>query len=189
MKRVLFILGVLDDDDVDWLITHGHRCEMAAGEVLIHERHPIEAIYLVLEGALEVSIAALGHQPLASLSSGEVVGEMSFVDKQLPSATVTATETSLLLKIPTELLTDKLENDVWFASRFYRALAILLSSRLRGTVKQLQGDQWKPIEISNQNYALGIEDEMAVASVRFDWLLRRFRDNPAPAIETSLDAD
>jgi CRP-like cAMP-binding protein len=90
MKRALFILGVLEDEDVDWLISVGRRQEISPGEVLIQEGIPCDDIFLVLDGILEVSVASLKNQPIAQLSSGEVVGEMSFVDGQPPSATVSA---------------------------------------------------------------------------------------------------
>lgn len=177
MKRVLFILGVLDDDDIDWLISIGKRQEIAQGTILIHEGQPIDAIYFLLDGTLIVQVAALKEQVIAQLSSGEVVGEMSFVDTRLPSATVTAAEPSLLLTIPKHDLVDKLNQDVWFAARFYRALAILLSTRLRGTVQKIhEADHWQPLDLSRETLDLDMAADMALAAIRFDWLLRRLRD-------------
>ncbi len=94
MNRVVFILGVLEDEDVDWLIAAGQRQELQPGDVLIREGEPCDAIFLILNGGLEVSVAALNAQPIAHLATGEVVGEMSFVDGQPPSASVTAIEPS-----------------------------------------------------------------------------------------------
>jgi hypothetical protein len=37
MKKVLFILGELDDDDIDWVLETAVRQEVVAGTVLIHE--------------------------------------------------------------------------------------------------------------------------------------------------------
>lgn len=178
MKRIVFILGVLDDEDVDWLVSKGRRRELSPGEVLIHEGHPCDHLFLILDGCLEVSVQALSQQPIAQLACGEVVGEMSFVDGLAPSATVTALEPTLILSISWEHLHHKLSQDTWFASRFYKALAILLSSRLRSTVKHLQGEHWRPVSLGNET---GIMDEMgdllSVGGIRFDWLLKRLRDN------------
>lgn len=181
MKRVLFILGVLEDEDVDWLIAAGKRLVLAKGDVLIHEGYPTDAIYLLLDGTLHVTVSALKDQIIAELSSGEVVGEMSFVDTQPPSATVTAAEAAIVLAIPGRALQEKLEQDTWFASRFYRALSILLSSRLRSTVKHLEGEHWRPITLVQEGCDNELSEAISVGGIRFDWMLRRLRDaNPDP---------
>jgi CRP/FNR family transcriptional regulator, cyclic AMP receptor protein len=176
MKRVLFILGVLEDEDIDWLVTTGRRLALSTGEVLINEGQATEAIYLLLDGILHVSVSALRGQVIAELSSGEVVGEMSFIDAQSPSATVAAAAPAVVLAIPWEALQAKLEQDVWFACRFYKAVSILLSSRLRSTVKHLEGEQWRPVAIARQAYSAEMSEMIAVGGIRFDWMLRRLRD-------------
>ncbi|MEM7648280.1 MAG: cyclic nucleotide-binding domain-containing protein, partial [Cyanobacteria bacterium P01_A01_bin.70] len=135
MERILFILGILEDEDVDWLVSAGNRYELAGGEVLIQEGSTIAAIYLILAGQFVVSIERSHDTAIARLSSGEVVGEMSFVDHLPPSATVTAVEPAVVLAIRRDVLEQKLAQDVGFAKRWYQALATLLSIRLRGTVE------------------------------------------------------
>ena len=176
MQKVLFILGEMSDDDIDWMIESGTRQPVTAGDILIHEGQPIDAVYILLEGELTVSVAALDNKTIAHLSSGEVVGEMSFVDARPPSATVTAIEDSYVFAIPRPRLSDKLRFDPGFASRFYRSLAIFLSKRLRVTVSQLGYGDNEPAEIGT------IEEEdpetvenTVLARARFDWLLRRLK--------------
>lgn len=176
MKKVLFILGELSDDDIDWLVGTGSREEISAGTVLIREGQAVNALYVLLDGTLGVSTAALGGKEIAKLSSGDVVGEMSFIDDNPPSATVQALDEALVLSIPRAELAQKLYQDVGFGSRFYRALAILLSNRLRGTVQQLGYNRDKS---QDEGAANGLEakvsDNVAIAEARFDWLLRRLR--------------
>lgn len=189
MKRVVFVLGVLEDDDVDWLIEVGQRQELQPGQVLIREGEPCEHIYLILDGGLEVSVAALSPQPIARLATGEVVGEMSFVDGQPPSATVAALEPSVVLAISCHQLRHKLQQDIWFAARFYRALAILLSSRLRSTVKHLQGEHWRPVATLNDAGLDEMDDMLSMGGIRFDWMLKRLRDvNSNPWEELEADS-
>lgn len=176
MKRVVFILGVLEDEDVDWLISTGERRELGPGDILIQEGNLSEDIFLILDGCLEVSVSALNNQPIAQLASGEVVGEMSFVDGQPPSATVSALEKSIVLAISWQQVRHKLQQDIWFASRFYRAMAILLSSRLRSTVKHLQGEHWRPVTMANEAGLDEMGDMLSVGNIRFDWMLKRLRD-------------
>ncbi|ASC71986.1 hypothetical protein XM38_029400 [Halomicronema hongdechloris C2206] len=183
MKRVLFVLGVLEDDDIDWLLTVGQRLEFHAGDVLIRQQQQAEAIYLLLDGTLHVSVASWPDQIIAELSSGEVVGEMSFVDTRPPSATVTAATPALLLAIPWSPLQSMLQQDSRFAARFYRALAILLSSRLRTTVQHLEGEHWQPVVLSDQECSRDMAETISLGGIRFDWLMRRLRDNPTAPTE------
>lgn len=175
MQKVLLILGELSDDDIDWIIATGHRKEIGQGQILIHEGQPVDALYLVLEGRLGVSVAALGGEQIACLISGDMVGEMSFVDARPPSATVTTLEPCLVLAIARDRLAERLDLDVGFASRFYRALAMLLSNRLRVTVQHLGSDRDEAVHVSSENLSDNDSENIALARVRFDWMLRRLR--------------
>ncbi len=179
MRKVLFILGELSERDLDWLLATGSRQEIAAGTVLIQEEEPIDALYIVLDGTLMVSIAALGGKEISKIGCGEVLGEMSFVDDHPPSATVKAIENSVLLAIPRQQLAEKLQQDVLFALRFYRAITKFLSNRLRGAVNWF-GDgkdlQLNPEERAGEQ-AGQAPDDMALATARFDHILKRLKGN------------
>lgn len=179
MSKVLVILGELSDRDIDWMVANGKRTQLQAGTILIAEGQPLDALYIVLEGTLSVFVSALGNKEIGTIISGEVLGEMSFVDGRLPSASVTAIEECLILSIPRRLLTEKLEQDVLFSLRFYRAITKFLSSRLRGTVKRFgedtddlvyeQPDDERPMSKSLENPDL--------AQSRFQSLLQRLKGN------------
>ena len=178
MKKALFILGELNDADVDWMLTTGRREELTAGESLIHKGQPINALYILLEGRLAVVLeTAEGDREVAVLTSGEVVGEISFVDSRPPSATVKALESCLVWAIPRDRLLQKLDLDLAFASRFYRALAMFLSDRLRGTVTRLGYGKDPLPEVPFEELSLNPHflDSLETARARFDWLLRRLR--------------
>lgn len=179
MKKVFFLLGELDDDDIDWMISTGRREEIVAGTVLIQEGEAIDTLHILLEGTLAVSVAALEGKTIARLTSGAVVGEMSFADARPPSATVQAVENSLVLSIPRHQLVEKLKKDEGFASRFYRAIAIFLSTRLRGTVRYLGYAKGQLLNEDSGSEDLSPEmlDNMPLAKARFDWLLRRLRSS------------
>ncbi|HEY9849409.1 MAG TPA: cyclic nucleotide-binding domain-containing protein [Leptolyngbyaceae cyanobacterium] len=178
MEKVLFILGELSDDDIDWMLQKGKREEIPADTVLIQEGQPIDNIYLILEGTMSVSVAAFKNKEIARISSGEIVGEMSFIDSRPPSATVTTLENSLVLSIPRRELATTLQMDMGFASRFYRALGVLLSTRLRDTISHLGYGKNHPLdgEIQEDQLHPTILDNIAIARNRFDWILRHLRD-------------
>jgi CRP/FNR family transcriptional regulator, cyclic AMP receptor protein len=169
MQNVLYILEELNDDDIDWMVACGCTEEIPTNALLIHQGEQVDALYVVLNGTFVVSVAT-GEgrdREIARLSTGDVVGEMSFVDTHPPSATVTATSNSLVLSISRQELTTKLQLDVGFSSRFHRALVLLLSSRLRLMMSQL-GD-------ASPQFETATRDDLSIAKVRFDWLLRRLR--------------
>ncbi len=184
MKKVFFLLGELVDDDIDWMVSTGIREEVCAGTVLIEEGKPIDTLIILLEGTLSVSVSALEGKTIARLTSGAVVGEMSFADARPPSATVQAVETSLILSIPRAALVEKLQKDEGFASRFYRAIAIFLSTRLRGTVRYLgyAKGQLLQEDTTSDDLSPEIIDNVPLAKARFDWLLRRLRNSDYAAM-------
>ena len=177
MRKSLLFLGILSDTDIDWMITHGTRRTVPAGRVLIQEGATSEAVYVVVDGALSVSVASLGGREIARLLSGEIVGEMSFVDSRPPSATVTALEDSLVLALPRASLQARLE-EVDFAARFYRAIAVFLADRLRSTVGRLGyggADLPDTVREESDDIDPDVLANVAVAGARFDWMLRRLR--------------
>lgn len=131
----------------------------------------------MLDGALEVTVAASGSAPIARLGAGEIIGEISLVDSRPPSATVSATQPSTVFAIDRARLYAKLEGDPWFAARFYRAVSVFLADRLRNTVVQL-GYGAAPQRASEMEYAGelddGVLDNVHLAGARFDRILKRF---------------
>jgi CRP/FNR family transcriptional regulator, cyclic AMP receptor protein len=176
MKKVLFILGELDDDDFDWMLEVSDRRQVGIDEVLIEEGDAIPALYLLLDGEL---VVVQGDRELAVLYPGDIVGEMSFIDSRPPSATVRANRPSRVLQIPSGLLMAKLLQDVGFASRFYQAMATLLSTRLRLTMRQFNQDDQDLQACDLPDYELDrlARDKASLAQIRLDWLLRRFRND------------
>lgn len=137
MRKIFFLLGSLTDADIEWLIANGIKERVSPGTILIREGGEINALYFVLDGSLGVSSGSANNNQIAKLGSGEVVGEMSFIDTGPPSATVTALDNAIVLGIPRQAILTRLDANCEFAARFYRALAVLLSHRLRETVRKL----------------------------------------------------
>ena len=170
MEKVLFVFGELNDEDCEWLVQAGRRESLAAGQVMIQEGEPVDVVYIVLDGSLSVCAAALQGREIARLGAGEIVGEMSFLDSRPPSATVAALAESCVFAIPRALLADRLGAYAGFAGRFYRALGLLLSDRLRGTVRRLgYGDPAELDEAENDDDELdaNVLNSVSLAGDRF----------------------
>lgn len=173
MRKALYILGILDDSDVSWLGTTGKSRFLRAGTVIIKQGVPVDSVFIVLDGQLQVSS---GSVEIAKLSAGEIVGEISFVDSRPPSASVTATVDSQVVAIPKAALNAKLEKDLGFASRFFLALATFLAARLReadarlsAAQKGVEGESLEDLDELNT----GMMDNIALASARFDMIIKR----------------
>src|SRR5439155_21927150 len=146
MSKVPYILSHLTEDDVDWLLAAGERREIPAGTVLIAEGQPADALFIILDGALSVSIAALDGREIDRIGGGDVVGELSFADARPPSATVTALDDVVVFALARETLTAKVHLDTGFAARFYHALTVFLSDRLRLFRQQTTDTGWQPTD-------------------------------------------
>jgi CRP-like cAMP-binding protein len=175
MRKVLLFFGILDDSDVEWMMTTGAPVEVAPASVVIHEGKAINSIFLVIDGSFQVTV---GEKEVAKLKPGEIVGEMSFVDSRPTSATVKALERSLVLSIPRQKLSERLGEEVAFAARFYRAMAVFLADRLRSSVAQLGYGKSGPTEQEideRDELDPAVLENLTVASSRFDQMQRRVR--------------
>lgn len=137
MFEALVLLNEFDEADVHWLLDAGAEQQVHSGAVVIHEGSHPPALYFVLEGLLKVTVSTAGDRQLAVLGSGELVGEISFLENRPATATVEAVESTLLLAVPREVLQNKIQSDSAFAARFYRSLALISASRLRERVNSL----------------------------------------------------
>jgi CRP/FNR family cyclic AMP-dependent transcriptional regulator len=174
MRKVLYIFGLLTDADIEWMARAGTRRWSEPGTVLIQEGRAVDSMILVLEGELIVTVR--GADEVARLGVGEVVGEMSYVDPAPPSATVSTSARTLALFIDKQVLTRKLESDVAFGFRFYKALAVFLADRLRGASRRLSYGESQSLEgeaVMADELDLTLLDTVSLAGERFNRLLRQ----------------
>lgn len=147
------LIQELSNSDTNWMIANGLQQQVASGTVLIQQQKNVDKLYIVLDGTLSATIARNQESVLASafaaleddndltqevgrFSQGEVLGEMSFLNLSPSVTTVKAVEDSVVLALPRQELLTQLHEDLEFASRFYRAIAILLLDRFERLVKQ-----------------------------------------------------
>jgi len=172
MRKALYVMGILHDTDVDWLASQGRSLSIPKGHILIREGEPVDALFILLDGSLEVTT---GSRQIATLLSGEIVGEISFVDSRPPLATVAAAQACRVLAVSRDRLRAKIASDPWFASRFFQALATFLADRLRMTTARLGYGSANQDQNHNPGEEIDLEmmDSASLAAVRFDKLLKR----------------
>ena len=175
MRKVLYLMGILNDTDVQWLASKGSKMVFAPGSVLIRQGSPIEHLYILLDGRLSVEV---GKTQVATLMAGEVVGEISFVDSRPPLASVIAQLPSIVLAIEKSLLKQKLDSDGQFGTRFYRAIALFLADRLRTTTGRLgytNPSDSEDLTEDPDELDADFMQAVSMANVRFDFLVRSLK--------------
>jgi CRP/FNR family cyclic AMP-dependent transcriptional regulator len=171
MRKVLYIFGVLNDGDVNWIARAGLLHRLNDGEIIIREGENTDFLIFLLEGMLTVTTRALGE--IAQMNVGEVVGEVSLVDSAPPLATIAARGSGLALFLEKKQLQQKLDEDDGFAARFYRALAMFLADRLRDARASTSAAS-APSERAFEKGELdmGILDRVSEAGERFNRMLQ-----------------
>ena len=192
VKEALFVFGELHDSDIDWMIGAGQVKKLAAGKFLLHIGRPVDALYTVLDGQLAIATTDNPCDPLANcsdgleehstthrfktiayLSRGGLPGIVSLLDSQPMAVRFQAVRESLLLAIPKQQVTVKLQQDLGFAARFYRVMATQLANLL--AVVTAVGDM-----TDSRALTVELEDELDLeelqrasqGATKFDWMLK-----------------
>lgn len=98
------------------------------GETVVVEGSLGDALFLILSGQVAVH---RGPQTFATLSGGELFGEMSLVEPAPRSATVTAMSATFLFRMPHDALRTLLAEDPASANVLLVHIVKTLSERLR----------------------------------------------------------
>lgn len=176
MKRVLFVLGQLSDKDIEWMIDNGSKDTVQQGEYLVTEGETIQNIYIVLSGSFKIYNNQNPDYNIAQIGSGEIVGEMSFLDERPPSVSVMATESSTVYSISLTRMKQYMEVDARFAARFYYSIGLFLSDRLRKTTGRLgYGKVEENEDIDEVN--LNVLSQVGQAGSRFSRILNKFAES------------
>jgi len=171
MKRVLFLLGHLNDLDIEWMINNGSKSELETGDRLIRKGEIIENLYIILSGELSIADGE-SEKHIALIGAGEIVGEMSFLESRPPSVSVIATAPTAIYSISRELMNSRLANNLEFKANFYYAISLFLSNRLRKTTSQLGYGTPDEADAIDENVLDGISQ----AGSRFSQILQKFSE-------------
>lgn len=178
MRSSLIFLSFLNDADVAWIVQVCRKRNLSPGEVLIERGGVNKDIYLLLEG--KCSITAANNLPLGEMVSGDLIGEVSYVDERRTTAQVSAQSSVVLAHLSAQVLDGKMQADLGFASRFYRGVASVLAFRLRRNL-QVTITQQSNLLSSSEEFESEIDskdlDTTARSGARLDFMLKALIDS------------
>ena len=119
----------LDGDTLSLLAGLAHIRRCVAGEEIVQQDLPTDAVFVIVKGRASVSVAARDGRVLTlrDIGEAEIIGEVSLLDGGLPSATVTALTNLELIVVDRRSFMNLVEQRPKIAV----ALLPVLASRLR----------------------------------------------------------
>jgi CRP-like cAMP-binding protein len=135
---VLPRLSAFSNDEIETLLQVTRRWDLKRGTLLFTEGSPGGTCFIIVQGAVDVSLELNGrHELLARLQAGNVFGQVSLIDGEPRSATCTIRRDAVLVEL------DRGECEQLLDSRSplaFKLLAVLndgLISALRGADRRL----------------------------------------------------
>lgn len=131
-KRVLARLQLfrnvnLEDSDIESLLDHCTYRELQTGDPLLSTDKENHYLYIIISGRCAIQLGPHEEIPLTTVDPGECVGEMSIIDSRVPSASVAASEPTLILQIEKNILWRLIS----ISHEIARNLLYIMSERVR----------------------------------------------------------
>ncbi len=148
-ERLIFIPMFLNvaHDALETVYASGEIIKKAPGEIIIREGEINHHMYVLLGGEVGISLPESDQRfsqvLMGTRGPGECLGEYSFLDHQLASATVTIKQPAELFKITHVAFNQILDSDPGLERILYKNMLLLLVNRLRTSDAEL--DMFRPI--------------------------------------------
>lgn len=122
----------LTRDELDWVRPHLKVVECPRGRKLFREHDPSDCLYIVRSGVLRVErqIDASTRLSVASVGSGEVLGEMGLISSAPRTMDGVAEESCTLWKLPKDDFDGLCRDHEHLGAKLLRNIAMVLGSRL-----------------------------------------------------------
>jgi diguanylate cyclase (GGDEF)-like protein len=133
----LELLRGMGPELLDMIVARCPARSLLPGETLLAAGQTNSEIFVVLSGELHVYLGDNRAVPVAVLRTGDTVGELSAIDKKPTSASVVATQNSLLLRIDENMFWHIIHASHGFAVR----LILKLAERLRANNSTVQANR------------------------------------------------
>ncbi len=137
--RQIKLFYSLSDDEIGILVRHSKIRSLVEDEVLFRQGDDGDFFAIIIDGRIEITKHTEKETPvaLASLTSGDTLGEMALIDQETRSASAIAIEPSsvfVLSRKSFDLLVDQYPR---CGTKLLRKLAIILCNHIRETSRLL----------------------------------------------------
>jgi signal transduction histidine kinase len=124
----------LPEDQIAWFISQAKELNLAAGDWAFRQDDPAAAMYVFLEGQLQVRGELAGETVAIPMKSGDVTGVLPFSRMKQFTVGARAITDSRVLRFPVSLFPDLIQKMPELAQR----LVGLMSDRIRETTRREQ---------------------------------------------------
>jgi CRP/FNR family cyclic AMP-dependent transcriptional regulator len=135
LQQELPAIGFLADvssEHRSFLATYGRFLRPQPGEVLISAGEPQESLYVILAGSVHITSEVNGRAMLlASLGSGDSIGEINLFDPATASATAVCRSAALVWALSHEELDSFVTADLEAGVAVQQGLLALMARRIR----------------------------------------------------------
>jgi hypothetical protein len=105
------------------------------GERVFNKGDVSNEAYVIMRGQIDVVLEE-GAKPVATLTNGQILGEMAFLDPSPRTAMAVASQASILLMIQRSAFTDLVQHEPHLGMVVMRNIAVELTNRLRKAQKK-----------------------------------------------------
>ncbi|HEY1658358.1 MAG TPA: ATP-binding protein [Candidatus Sulfotelmatobacter sp.] len=124
----------LPDDQLDWFVSQAQELRLKVGEVYARQGQPADAMFVVLEGHLQVKGELNGEAVVFDLEPGDVTGVLPFSRMKQFTVGGRAITESRVLRFPASLFPDLIQKMPELTQR----LVGLMADRIRETTRREQ---------------------------------------------------
>lgn len=194
-RDVLNVFSEFRDSDLNWLVKAGQVERYKADSFLLKAGRPTDSLYVILDGAFSVSVQEHKVNPLAlcfecpienasnmsvvtTLTKGEIAGAIAFLDARPLPFTIRAIRDSLVLAVPRTTFNLHIQQDLGFATRFYRILGpqlltmSIIAMELQGMMQSASSSHTDDEQEFEGELDLDSLQRMSSGANRFNWMLR-----------------
>jgi len=121
------VFADLPDDQIAWFISQSQELPVQVGDIYVRQGDPADAMYVILEGELQVRGERGGETFLLQIGPGQVTGALPFSRMKQFAVTGRAETDARLLRFPASLFPDLVQRMPELAKR----LVGIMSDRIR----------------------------------------------------------
>src|ERR1700727_283850 len=121
----------LPDDQIDWFISQSKELNLKAGDIYLQQGAPADAMFVILEGHLQVRGELNGETVAFDLEPGDVTGVLPFSRMKQFTVSGRAVTDSRALRFPASLFPDLVQKMPVLTQR----LVGMMSDRIRETTR------------------------------------------------------